>query len=103
MNKSSQNVQNLVFLGKIYGFFGKNWLFQKPPKINITVVGWNWISKISQNVENVASSWKEKIGFSKKIFEFFSKPLKAANLMQNATDFVGFLKTFKNWFSFEKK
>ena len=60
------------FLGKIYEFFEKKWLFQKPLKINIIVVGCNWISKISQNVEKVASSWKKKIGFSKKKLFFFA-------------------------------
>ena len=102
MNESSQNVQNLVFLGKIYEFFGKNWLFQKTPKIKLIVVGCKWISKISQNVEKMASSWKKKIGFSKKNFNFFCKPLKAANLMQNATDLVGFLKRSRIGFLLKK-
>ena len=78
MNKSSQNVQNLVFFRKnLWVFRKKNWLFQKPLKIKIIVVGCNWISKISQNVEKVASSWKKKIGFSKKNFEFFLQTAKS--------------------------
>ena len=77
--------------------------FLKTAKDKKFVVGCNWISKISENVDKVASSWEKKIGFSKKIFEFICKPLKAANLMQKAIDFVGFLRTFKNWSFFEKK
>ena len=66
------------FPGKIYEFFEKKWLFQKPLKINIIVVGCNWISKISQNVEKVASSWKKKIGFSKKIYWVFLQTAKSS-------------------------
>ncbi len=80
-----------LFSGKKLSFSKKNWFFQKPLKIKIIVVGCNWITKISQNVEKVASSWKKKIGFSEKNFEFFCKPLKAAILMQNATELVSFV------------
>ena len=41
------------------------------------------------------------MGFWKKILKF-SKPLKVANLPQNATELVKFLRTFKNWAFFKK-
>ena len=90
------------FMWNLWIFWNK-WTFLKTAKDKKFVVGCNWISKISENVDKVASSWEKKIGFSKKIFEFICKPLKAANLMQKAIDFVGFLRTFKNWSFFEKK
>ena len=59
-------------------FSKKKLLFQKPLKIKIIVVGCNWISKISRNVEKVASSWKKKIGFSKKIYWVFLQTAKGS-------------------------
>ena len=59
-------------------FLKKNWFFQTPPNIKIIVVGCNWISKISQNVEEVASSWKKKIGLSKKIYWVFLQTAKGS-------------------------
>ena len=59
-------------------FLKKNWFFQTPPKIKIIVVGCKWISKISQNVEKVASSWKKKIGFSKKKLWVFLQTAKSS-------------------------
>ena len=63
---------------KYMGFLKKNWLFQKPLKIKINVVGCNWISKISQSVGKVASSWKKTIGFSKKIYWTFLQTAKGS-------------------------
>ena len=51
--------------------FSKKLTFLKTAEDKKFVVGCNWIKKISQNVEKVASSWDKKIGFSKKAPEFF--------------------------------
>ena len=61
-------------------FSKKNWLFQKPLKIKIIVVGCNWITKISQNDEKVASSWKKKIGFSEKKLWVFLQTAKSSHI-----------------------
>ncbi len=59
-------------------FSKKKWIFQKPLKVKVIVVGCNWISKISQNVEKVASSWKKKTGFSKKKLWVFLQTAKSS-------------------------
>ena len=53
-----------------YKGFWKKLTFFKTAKDKKIVVGCNWFSKISQNVEKVASSWEKKIGFSKNNLEF---------------------------------
>ena len=82
--------------------FSKKMTFLKTAEDKKVVVGCNWTSKISQNVEKVPSSWEKKIGFSKKNLELFLKPLKATNLMQNATELVRFHKNIKFYVPFEK-
>ena len=58
----SQNVQKLVLLNGISVFFEKKkWYSQKTAKGNKFTVECNWISKISQNVRNLASSWKKLV------------------------------------------
>ena len=51
--------------------FSRKLTFFKTAEDKKFVVGCNWISRISQNVEKVASSWDKKICFSKKAPEFF--------------------------------
>ena len=80
MSKSSQNLQNLFFPGKIYGLFEKNWLFLKSAKDKKFVVGCNWIRKISQNVEKVASSLEKWLGFRTKI-DLLKNPPKTKSLL----------------------
>ena len=49
----------------------KLWFSYKIAKGSKFTVECNWISKISQNVRNLASFWK-KIGFSRKISSFLT-------------------------------
>ena len=50
----------------------------------------DWISDISQHVTK-KRDFENKIGYLEKNIEFGWRPLKAANLMQNATELVTFL------------
>ena len=110
MNKSSQIVQNLFFLGKVYGFFWIKLTFLKSAKDRKFVVGCNWISQISQNVEKVAYPWEKKIGFSKKqswvllrtaeSSQFDAKRNQLTRISQNGQNLVFFWK--KNRLGFRK-
>ena len=57
--------------------FSKKTTFLKTAQNEKVVVGCNWTSKISQNVEKVPSSWEKKIGFSKKNPWVFFKTAKS--------------------------
>ena len=102
ISKNWQNVQNLVIINKIYGFFRKKIDFVENAKCSKFTVECNWISKISQNFRNLVSSWKKKLVFQKNSW-FFLKSLKGANLHYRATENVRILKLFGNLVFFFKK
>ncbi len=69
-SKTSQNVQKLILLCKIYGFFEKNCDYLKTANDKKFVLGCNWISKNSQKVEKLAPSWKKDLFSEEKSWVF---------------------------------
>ena len=61
----------------------------------------NWMSKISQNLRNLVSSWKNKLVFRKNSWFFLNSP-KVANLHYKATKKVRILKMFEKLVFFFK-
>ena len=87
---NSQNVPKLgVFFKKWICFFEKNPIFQKSHKGSKFAVECDWISDIFQHVTK--KRFRKQDWLFGRILEFRWKPLKAANLMQNATELVSFL------------
>ena len=79
--RNSQNVQKLALWNEIYVFFGKKlWFFWIMAQGSNFTVKCNRISKISQNVRNLVSSWKNKMVSRIKSWVFWES-LTAANLM----------------------
>ena len=72
--------------------------FSNRTKFCIFAVKSDGSSNISQNVQNLFFLKIKRDGFFGKESGFSQKWLKMANLFQNATQLVGFLKTFKSWF-----
>ena len=99
--ESSRKVQIWIFLNETDGFLKKKEVFKisKGSKFGVEC---NWISKISQNIRKLAFVWSKRDWFFEKKSWVFQRPLRAANLLENATHLVRFLKTFTFWI-FEKK
>ena len=89
LSKFSQNVQVLVFEKKSIGLQKKMILF-KIVENSKFAVKCDWISDISQHVTK-KRDFENKIGYLEKNLEFGWRTLKAANLMQDATELVSFL------------
>ena len=66
------------------------------------VVGCYWVSKISQNVEKMASSWEKKLVFWTKI-DLLKNPPKIKSFLQDAIEIVQSLNRWKVASSWEKK
>ncbi len=101
-SKTSENIQNLFFFKWIIWDFRKEFVnFLKTANDEKFVLGCNWISKISQKLKSWLLLENKGWFFVEKTWVLW-KPLRAANLLQNATELVGFLKTFRTW-AFDKK
>ena len=74
-----ETIKKYFFLSKIFCFFfWKKMTFAKTAKDRKFVVGCNWVSRISQNVDEVVSSWKKKFGFSEKKLWVFLQTAKSS-------------------------
>ena len=90
-SKSSQNVQNLIFLKKIDESFHKKHEFLKIAKYGKDVVECNWNITISQNVPFFPKNWwtfwekmdNLKIGKSSKIVRECDRNSKSSQNVQN--------------------
>ena len=87
-SKFSQNVQVLVFWKKPSGF-QKKMIFFKIVKNSKFAEKRDWFSDISQHVTK--KRFRKQDWLFGKVLEFWWKPPKAANLVMNATELVGFL------------
>ena len=66
-NKTSQNVQNLVILNKLYGFFERKNDFVEIAKNKDSFGGCNWNSKTSRNVQKMVLIIKITVFLEKKL------------------------------------
>ena len=88
ISKVSKNIQVLIFLKKLIGF-PKETIFLKNFELSKMLVEGDWISDFFQHVQKLRFRKQDWL-FGKNL-EFCWKQLKAANLMHNATELVGFL------------
>ena len=90
ISKISQNVQVLIFFKKKTDRFPeKKTIFLKFVELSKILVEGDWISDFFQHVQKLRFRKQDWL-FGKNL-EFRWKPLKAAILMQNATELVSFL------------